>query len=215
MSTEAATLSDRLLSARRGFWWFNVHTMLLIAIVICALFAPLIAPYNPVAANPSQQLLPPSALHWFGTDTNGMDVFSRVIWAARIDLLIPALGVGIGAAIGSMLGAFIGFVGGLVDDVMSRGVEMMQAMPTFLFALMIVAVFGHSVTVLIGIVAFVNIPIYVKLTRSVALPSRGQDYVAASKCAGYGPLGIVLRHVFPNSIGPLTPQLALSCGFAI
>jgi peptide/nickel transport system permease protein len=195
--------------------WVNFHTVLLLLLVLCALFAPLIAPYNPVQANTADQLLPPSSLHWFGTDSNGMDVFSRVIWAARTDLLISVLGVAIGASAGSIVGAFCGYAGRLSDEAVSRLSEMMQAMPTFLFALLIVAVLGHSIAVLVGVVAFINIPVYLKLTRSIAAPLRDRDYVAAAQCAGYGRTGIVLRHVLPNSIGPLSSQLPLSCGFAI
>ena len=199
----AVATAPPISSARDGLGnWVNFHTVLLFLLVVCALFAPLIAPYNPVQANSSAQLLPPSSLHWFGTDSNGMDVFSRVIWAARVDLLISVLGVAIGASVGSVVGAFCGYVGRLPDEVVSRLAEMMQAMPTFLFALLIVAVLGHSLAVLVGVVAFINIPVYLKLTRSIASPLRNRDYVAAAQCAGYGRTGIVLRHVFPNSIGP-------------
>jgi peptide/nickel transport system permease protein len=196
-------------------WWVNLDSVVLAVLVVLAVGAPLFAPYNPLQANSAEQLLPPSWQHPFGTDSNGMDVLSRVIWAARVDLLVPLLGVSMGILAGALFGAFGGYLGGFVDEGLSRLAEIIQAMPIFLFALMVVAVLGHDVAVLVGIVAFANFPVFLKLTRSIASPLRGQDFVAAASCAGLGPVSVVVRHVLPNSVGPLGSQFSLSCGYAI
>lgn len=200
---------------RRAAGAVNVFTIMLAVLVVIALLAPWIAPYSPVQADLSSQLLPPSAKHLFGTDENGMDVFSRVLWATRTDLTVSILGVLLGVAIGVPLGAAAGFLGGAVDELLTRPAEMAQSLPFFLFALMVFAALGNSRVVLVGVIAFSQAPIFLKLTRSVVLPMRQSDFIAAARCAGLGSLSLVNRHVLPNALGPVSSQLSISCAYAI
>jgi peptide/nickel transport system permease protein len=208
-------LRGRLAAGRRAAPLLNVYWALLALFVLVAILAPWIAPYDPVEADLGSQLVPPSASHWFGTDQNGMDVYSRVLWATRTDFSIAIIGVLLGVFVGVPLGAAGGYLGGLMDDALSRLSEMVQAMPFFLFALMVFAALGNSRVVLLGVIAFANAPIFLKLTRSVVLPLRSSDFIAAARCAGFGPLGVIVRHVLPNALGPVSSQLSISCAYAI
>ena len=192
-----------------GYW------LILWAFVLIALLAPILSPHDPVQADSASLLLPPSGEHLFGTDIYGMDVFSRVLWATRTDFSISIIGVLLAIGGGVPLGALAGYLGGFADDSLSRLSEIIQAIPLFLFALMVFAALGNSRLVLIGIIAFVNVPIFLKLTRSVVLPLKRSDFVAAAQCAGLTPTQVVLRHVLPNSLGPMASQFSVSCAYAI
>jgi peptide/nickel transport system permease protein len=183
--------------------------------VLVALFAPWIAPYNPVHADLSAQLLPPSRHHLFGTDSNGFDVFSRVLYATRVDFSVSLIGVALAVIVGVPLGAASGYLEGVVGGAFSRLAEMIQSVPLFLFALMVFAALGNSKAVLVGVIGFVTAPVFLKLTRSVVLPLKHQDFVAAARCAGLRPLSIMFRHILPNALGPVASQLSISCAYAI
>lgn len=198
---------------RRNF--LNGYWAIIAAFVLIALLAPFIAPYNPVRSDLDHQLLAPSWQHWFGTDIYGMDIYSRVLWATRTDFSIALIGVLLAVLVGVPLGAFSGYLGGLADDALSRFSEMIQAIPLFLFALMVFAALGSSSRVLVGVVALVNAPIFLKLTRSVVLPLRGADFIAAARCAGLAPLQVVLKHILPNALAPVSSQFSISCAYAI
>jgi peptide/nickel transport system permease protein len=204
----------RARAGRAGFfltgWW-----ALLALFALVAIFAPLIAPFDPIRADLTARLLPPSSEHLFGTDQNGMDVFSRVVYAARTDFAVAFVGVGIALLIGVPLGAASGFLGGWLDELLNRFAEIVQSIPLFLFALMIFAALGNNRTVLIGIVGFVNAPIFFKLTRAVVLPMKSLDYIAAATCAGLRAPAIIVRHVLPNALGPVASQLSISCAYAL
>ncbi|MBB4661334.1 ABC transporter permease [Conexibacter arvalis] len=204
----------RARAGRAGFfltgWW-----ALLLLFGLVAIFAPLIAPFDPVRADLTARLLPPSGTHLFGTDQNGMDVFSRVLWATRTDFTIAFVGVAISLAVGVPLGAASGYLGGWLDEGLNRFAEIIQSIPLFLFALMVFAAMGNNRTVLIGIVGFVNAPIFFKLTRAVVLPMKSLDYIAAATCAGLRAPAIIVRHVLPNALGPVASQLSISCAYAL
>lgn len=189
--------------------------LILAMFVFIAIFAPILAPYSPIQPNPANKLQPPSAEHWFGTDPLGMDVFSRVLYATRTDFSIALAAVSMGVAIGVVLGVIAGFVGGLVDDVLSRFVEVIQAFPLFLFAMAVFAAVGSNTENLVFIIAFINIPIYLKLARSLVLPLRQSDFVLAARCAGNSERQIVLRHILPNTLGPIFSQFSINCAYAI
>ena len=141
-------------------------------VVICALFAPLIAPYPPLQGNATETLQPPSLSHLFGTDSIGFDVFSRVIYGARIDLVIAVGAVAIALVVGCTLGAVSGFLGRVVDEVVMRVMDMLSAFPSFILALGVVAALGPSLPNLIFAIAFVNVPVYARLLRARVLTVR-------------------------------------------
>ena len=170
---------------------------------------------DPVATNPSDALLPPSAQHLMGTDNFGRDVFARAVHSARLDL---TLGVTIAIAamvIGSLIGVVAGYWGGLIDESLMRLTDIVLAFPGFVLALMLVAVLGNS-TLNVGIavtVAFV--PYFIRLTRGQALAERELEYVDGAKLAGNRPARVAFRHVLPNSLEPSLVTATLVAGWAI
>jgi len=194
---------------------FNGYWAVIGLFVVVAILAPILAPYDPVRSDLPSRLLPPSWQHWFGTDVYGMDIYSRVLWATRTDFSIALIGVLLAVVVGVPLGALSGYLGGLADDALSRVSEMIQAIPLFLFALMVFAALGNSSRVLVGVVALVNAPIFLKLTRSVVLPLRHADFIAAARCAGLRPITVVIKHILPNALAPVSSQFSISCAYAI
>jgi peptide/nickel transport system permease protein len=193
----------------------NVHWIVLGAFALLAVFAPLLTPYSPIQSSPTELVLAPSWAHPFGTDTFGFDVLTRVLWGARWDLAISVIGIILAALIGVVLGALSGYIGGAIDDGLSRVTEITQSFPVFLFALMVFAALGNSPFVLVGVVAFAFAPVFFKLTRSIVLPLRSSDFVAASRCAGLTAPEIVISHVLPNSLAPLASQFSIGCAYSI
>ena len=183
--------------------------------VLLAVFGPLIAPHDPLKPFSADRLQAPSWTHPFGTDPQGLDVFSRVIYATRTDLTVAVASVLIGVVIGTPLGALAGYLGGAVDGVLMRFSEISQAFPQILFALLVFAAAGNTITTMILLIGFFNVPVYVKMVRSVAQPLREADFVLAARLSGHSRVSVVLRHVMPNTLVPVLSQFAVSCGFAI
>jgi peptide/nickel transport system permease protein len=195
--------------------------VIVLIIALVAIGAPAIAPYSPITANPSVYLLAPSLSHPFGTDSTGMDVFSRVIYAPRIDLTIAVIGTIISAVIGTFIGAWVGYfqetrgIRSFLSKVVMRAADVIQAFPVFVFAIALVAVFGQSVGTVVFAIAFVNIPIYLRLMRSQVLSIRRMRYVEAAFVSGMSDLFIIRRHIVPNSIAPALAQLSVNIGWSI
>ena len=222
MTTDVVVQSESNSKRATPAWYRNARRvalspegLTLILLIIIAILAPLLAPHNPTQSNPAAALLPPSAKHWFGTDSFGFDVFSRVLYATRIDLIIALGGVAIGIVIGVALGALAGYAGGYADGILMRLVEMFQSFPQLLFAMIIFAAIGNSTVNLVGIIALLNAVFYVRLVRSMALTLRDVEYVLAAKVAGLPTRAIVVRHVVPRVLGPVFGQFAVSAAFAI
>jgi peptide/nickel transport system permease protein len=200
---------------------FCLGYFIVLGVVLVGLLAPRIAPYSPVTADPSQYLQPPGWQHPMGTDSTGMDILSRVMFAPRIDLTIAMLGTLVSATIGTLLGALVGYyqsVRGLraiACDAIVRASDVLQAFPVFVFAIALVAIFGQSIQSIIAAIAFVNIPIYLRLMRSQVMAVRSQRYVEAAIVCGVSDLAIIRRHVIPNAIAPVLAQLSVNIGFAI
>lgn len=183
-------------------------------IILTALLGPLFV-RDPVELGVGDVLAAPSAEFWFGTDQFGMDIFARVVHAARLDL-----GVGITAAVlavlvGMPLGAMGAYRGGIFDALLLRVSESFQAFPTLLLALGIVAALGPSIPILVLIIALVNIPVYLRLTRSAVKPLVGADFVLAARCAGKGEVTILRRHVLPNVAEVVFAQFSVNVAWAI
>jgi peptide/nickel transport system permease protein len=190
-------------------------------IVVLAMSAPVIAPYSPITADPSVYLQPPSLAHPFGTDATGMDVFSRVIFAPRIDIAIAIVGTVISALIGTSIGAWVGYfqetkgVRNFLSGGVMRAADVLQAFPVFVFAIALVAVFGQSTGSIVFAIAFVNIPIYLRLMRSQVLSIRRMRYVEAAYVSGMSDIFIIRRHIVPNAIAPVLAQLSVNVGWSI
>jgi peptide/nickel transport system permease protein len=210
----AITATSEATRAWKG-WLLSPPVLVLAVLVVSALFAPLLAPFDPVTPFPADKLQPPSFGHWFGTDPLGMDVFSRVIYATRIDLTAAVVSVLLGIIVGAPLGALAGYVRGWVDEVLMRFSEIMQAFPQVLFAMAIFAAVGSSIRNLILILAFFNVPVYLRMVRSSALPLRESEFVLAARCAGHSTFSLVVRHILPNTLVPVFSQFSLSIAYAI
>ena len=201
--------------------FFAVGYGIVIVVVLLAILAPVLAPYPPTTANPDDYLQPPSMRHWLGTDSTGMDVLSRIIYAPRIDLTIAIAGTLISACVGSLLGAIVGYyqemrgLRSLAAGLVMRTADVLQAFPVFVFAIALVAIFGQSLHSIIASIAFVNVPIYLRLMRSQVLSIRQMRYIEAAYLAGGSDLFILLRHIVPNSMAPVLSQLSVNVGWSV
>ena len=200
---------------------FAAGYVIVLAVVLLAVFAPWITPYSPITANSADYLQSPGWSHPFGTDVTGMDVFSRTIYAPRIDLAIAVLGTLVSAFIGVLVGAWTGYFQGaggirnILSATVMRAADVLQAFPVFVFAIAVVAVLGQSIQNVILAIAFVNIPIYLRLMRSLVLTIRRMRYVEAAFVAGMADLAIIRRHIIPNAIAPVLAQLSVNVGWSI
>lgn len=188
---------------------------IVLLIVLLALFAPLIAPYPPQQGNAAATLRAPSLSHLFGTDSIGFDIFSRTIYAGRLDLLIAFGAVGIALLVGCFFGAVAGFLGRIVDEVVMRLMDMLSAFPSFILALGVVAALGPSLPNLIAAIALVNVPVYARLLRARVLAVREAQYVRAATALGLPRRRVLLVHVLPNAWAPIFVQSTLQAGYAI
>jgi peptide/nickel transport system permease protein len=189
--------------------------ILLGLIALAALFAPLIAGVGPTDIDPIGFLTPPSAGHWFGTDTNGMDIWARVFYAARVDLGIALAAVALAILVGGAVGMGLGYAGGATDEVGMRFLDVLQSFPVFILAVMVAALAGNTVPNLILAIGLVNAPSYARLMRSEVRSLKERAYIEAARCAGNSHLGIMARHLLPNALTPILVVAPLNCGWAI
>ncbi|MBL3688071.1 ABC transporter permease [Leucobacter zeae] len=199
----------------RGNWLSVAASAILIALVLLAVFAPLVAPHDPYAVSLMDSLQAPSAAHWLGTDDAGRDVLSRTIYAARISLLGP-LGVVLGSAVlGVAIGVVSAWRGGAVDAALSRCVEVLFAFPGVLLAILAVAIFSSGLGAIVIALAIAYIPYMARVTRSVALAERNSLYIQALETQGMPAWQIILRHLVPNIMPFVIAQATLCFGYAM
>jgi len=183
--------------------------------VLMAIFAPFLAPFDPTRGNLADSYLPPSSEHWFGTNVQGQDVFSRIIFGSRLTLGIAVLSVIIGVAVGGLLGALAGYFRGWVDSVIMRGVDIMLSIPGLLFAIAVVTYLGRGFVQIAVAIAILNVPIFARLLRASLLSLREADYVIAARSVGVAGPTLLLRHMLPNAISPLIVQGTLALATAV
>jgi peptide/nickel transport system permease protein len=189
--------------------------VIVLFVTLLGVVAPLVAPYGPQEGNADATLQPPSLSHLFGTDSTGFDIFSRTIYAERVDLAIAFGAVGIALVVGCIVGAVAGFLGRTFDEVVMRLMDMLSAFPSFILALGVVAALGPSLPNLIFAIALVNVPVYARLLRSRVLTVKEAQYVRAAKALGFSRVRTLLVHVLPNSWAPIFVQSTLQAGYAI
>ncbi|MFE6996408.1 ABC transporter permease [Microbacterium sp. NPDC057659] len=191
-----------------------VGTVIAVGWILVAIFAPWIAPHDPLAQD-LPRLAPPSAEAIMGTDANGRDVFSRLIVGAQTTLPLALMLVVFAMLIGTVVGAVAGYLGGWFDEVLMRITDMVMAFPTVILAMVIAASLGPSImnAVIAGII--VAWPPYARITRSLVLSLRSQNYVVAGRLLGSSPIRSLLRDVLPNFAGPVLVLAALDIGTAI
>ncbi len=198
---------------RYGLAWAGGAVV--IAWVLVALIAPWITPYPPDAVHVRQRLLPPSAMHWLGTDVLGRDVFSRLLYGSRLSLLAGFSVVLLGAAIGSTVGIVAAWAKGFWDEVLMRLTDLVLCFPPIILALAIAAALGIGTTSTILAMLVVWWPKFARLGRALALVQRSQEYVEAATVLGLKPIRILARHILPNTLGPLAVLITLDLGNAI
>jgi peptide/nickel transport system permease protein len=192
-----------------------VGCTIILGIAVVGLLAPVIAPYDPYALDPRLKLREPSWSHPFGTGLFGEDIFSRVLYGIRIDFGIGIGAVGVGLVVGSTIGALAGYLGGKVDEVAMRTMDIIAAFPGFILALAIAGALGPSIPNLIIAIAFVNVPVYARLMRARFLVIRNAQYAMAARGVGAPRLRILTWHLLPNSLAPIFVQSTLQFGWAI
>jgi len=183
--------------------------------VLVAVAAPLVAPYDPLATSRTAIRKAPSVQHWMGTDENGRDVLSRVVFGARASLLAGVVSVLIAAGVGVPLGLLAGFTGGWVDGVIGRVVDAMLACPFLILAIALAAFLGPSLTNAMIAIGITAAPIFVRVSRGATMDAATHEYVEAARATGNPPWRVAMRHVLPNIVPPVLVQATLAIAAAI
>jgi peptide/nickel transport system permease protein len=190
--------------------------IVLLALQIAAIiFAPLLATHSPVEADPINSLQPPSLAHWFGTDVSGMDIYSRILFATRVNLLISISAVAIAFAIGVPIGLLIGYYRGTVSSLVMRVFDFIQSFPVFVLGMALVSVMGQEIWNVAIVLAVLFIPMFARLIRAEVLSLRERPFISAARCSGATDRSIMFRHILPNALTPAIVQISISIGMAI
>ncbi|MGK7869362.1 ABC transporter permease [Falsiroseomonas sp. E2-1-a20] len=220
-TTAPAALARGESPGRRAVRRFLRHRLALfglivvVAFVLIAAFAPWIAPFDPIETSWSRIRRPPSEAHWFGTDENGRDVMSRLIWGARASLMAGVISVLGAVALGVPIGLLAGLAGGWVDAVISRISDAMLSIPFLILAIALAAFLGPALENAMIAIAISASPVFVRLARGMALDAKSTDWVEAARSLGNPPWRTAFVHVLPNIIPPLLVQSTLSIAEAI
>lgn len=230
MTTPALDLSDlpeEELTQSEGFWQTTLRRLLkhpvgrlgaviVSILVIMAIFGPLLSPYDPNAINFENRFSPPTFAHPFGTDDFGRDTFSRVLYGARVSLLVGVIAVTIAATLGTFLGLISGYTTRRwLDETIMRAMDILFAFPAILLAIAILAALGKGIENAMIAIGLVYTPIFARIARGAVLSVRNEEYVMAARALGTRNSLIVLRHILPNSLAPLIVETSLSLAFAI
>lgn len=195
-----------------------VGVVVILLLVIAAIFAPLIAPHDPnqqVGALNSSDPEGPSSAHWMGLDVQGRDEFSRVVYGARLSLLVGLVSVAFGLTFGLVLGALAGYFGGWIDTAIMRSMDVMLSVPALLLAIGLVTLLGSGLLQIMIAVGVTTIPIFARLLRGSILAQRESDYVLAARSLGVPGRRLLMIHILPNALAPLIVQATLAMAVAI
>ncbi|MFF1539210.1 ABC transporter permease [Microbacterium sp. NPDC058269] len=218
MTSSTPTLAMRVLRAprrKRPRFLYLASIVVFAIVVLAAIFAPFIAPYDPDAVDFTAFLAPPSAAHWLGTDSLGRDLLSRLIYGGRTALIGPLLVVVFSTVIGILLGLWAGWRGGWIDAALSRVFDVLFAFPSLLIAIMAVALFGKGLVAPIIAMSIAYAPFVARLTRSLVAAERTRPYVSAYRVQGFGGGWIALRRVLPNVTPIVGAQSTLNFGYVL
>lgn len=180
-----------------------------------AIFAPWVAPANPISQDLNARLLSPSWAHWLGTDDLGRDLLSRIIYGGRTSLTVGVVSIGLALVVGTVLGLLAGSSGGWADSVTMRTMDIMLAFPATLLAIFIVGVRGPGLNNAMLAIGVINIPIFARIVRGSVLRVRQEDFVEAARALGAPVARVLGRHILPNSLAPLIVQTTLGVGSAV
>ena len=192
-----------------------VGGILAVFIVLVAIFAPLLSPYDPLEQNSAARLSGRTAEHWLGTDDFGRDVLSRIIWGSRVSLIIGIVSVLLGMILGTAMGMVAGYHGGKVETAIMRAVDVLMCFPDLILAIAVTAVLGSNLVNLIITIAIVMTPRFARLSHGQLLKMKESEYVVAAQAIGARVPRIIVRHIFPNIFGELLVAGTLWVGVAI
>jgi len=227
MSTSAAAIAYPVPRRRHPVLQFSMQQPLgaaglafIVLMAVCALFAPWVAPYDPLAVDYAVQLAAPAREHWLGTDSYGRDVLSRIIYGARTALAVGFLSSFFGATIGAIIGVVSAYFGGTVDLIIQRFMDVLLSFPIIVLAITVVAVLGKNIMlgVDVNLIIAIGVPMVPKVARVVrssALAIRELPYIDAARSAGYSHARIVFRHIVPNVVAPYLIMLTAFVAQAI
>ena len=184
-------------------------------LVVVAILAPLVAPYDPAAPDYENVLAGPSLLHLAGTDAYGRDIFSRIVWGSRISLMVGFLSVTLGAIVGVSLGIVAGYRGGWADSAVMRLCDLLLAFPGILLAIAVIAILGPGITNVIYAVAVFSIPVFARLARGTTLQLKRTVYVDAARAVGVSDTVIMLRHILPGTLPNVIVYFSMRIGTSI
>lgn len=190
-------------------------SIVLLIVALSAIAAPIVERYDPTELDLRAREQSPSAEHWLGTDRTGRDVWSRTIHAGRVSLSVGLVAVSISTIIGTSLGVLSGYYGGLVDSIIMRFTDVVMTFPAILIILVLVAIVGPSLLNTMLIIGFLNWPRAARIVRSVVLEAREEQYVEAARCIGASNSRIILSHILPNAVAPLTVFVSFGVAAAI
>ncbi len=188
---------------------------ILLVMILCAIFAPFVAPYNYAKQDLINSYIPPCLAHPFGTDNLGRDILSRVIYGTRISLLVGICSVCLATVIGVFLGSIAGFYGGVFDNLLMRLMDIVLAVPSLLLAISIASTLGNGIQNLILAIGLGASPGYARIVRASILSLKDQEYVEAARSEGASDAHIILSHILPNCLAPIIVQMTLGVASAI
>ncbi|MEA4919680.1 MAG: ABC transporter permease [Clostridiaceae bacterium] len=192
-----------------------IGLIMLVILISMALFAEVIAPYDPLAQDLTNRMGPMTSQHILGTDELGRDIFSRIVYGARVSVSVGLVSVTISCLVGVFLGSVAGYYGGALDNIIMRFVDIMMAIPGILLNISIVAAMGSGLFNVMIAIAISNIPGYCRIMRASLLSLKNQEFVEASRAAGASDFHIITSHIIPNSLAPLIIQATLRVGGSI
>jgi peptide/nickel transport system permease protein len=197
----------------RGIVIFGIVIFLLL--ILTAIFAPWLAPYDPYKIDMSSTLLQPSKAHLLGTDPNGRDTLTRLIYGSRTALMVGFITTGIAAGVGIVLGLSAGYIGGIANIVIMRATDMLMALPMIILALVVASVLGSGIKNVIIALSVATIPGYVRVVCGLTLSLKENDYVLAQRTIGSGTIRIMIGHILPNAVAPLIVMATMQLGTLI
>lgn len=189
--------------------------VLLVLQILAIIFAPWLATHSPTTADPIVSLQPPSVEHWLGTDVSGMDIYSRIIFATRINLLISVTAVAVAFVIGVPIGLLVGYYRNWVSSLTMRVFDFIQSFPVFVLGMALVSVMGQEIWNVAIVLAVLFIPVFARLIRAEVLSLRERPFISAARCSGATDVKIMFRHILPNALTPSIVQVSISIGMAI
>lgn len=211
----AGLAGQAFLRALRANKTTAVGLAVLAVIIVLALLAPWIAPYDPIEQDILAQLQGPSAAHWLGTDYYGRDTLSRLLFGARLSLLIGLLSILLAAILGTLIGLLAGYLGGRFDIIVMQVMDVVLAFPSLILGLILVAMLGPSITNLIVAIAFTAVPPFARIARAPTITLREREFVQAGKALGFSDTRIMFRHLLPNILPDILVMTSLWMATAV